>query len=87
MTSVLSEAEGLINGARAKEYGPEDQCFGRAWQMWGPVLESDMPGPTKVALCLALLKVARLCETPTHRDGWVDLAGYTGLGARMTLPR
>jgi hypothetical protein len=29
---------------------------------------------------LGLLKIARLRANPTHRDSWVDLAGYAACG-------
>jgi hypothetical protein len=33
----------------------------------------------------ALIKVARLRETPDHRDSWVDLAGYAAAGFDATV--
>jgi hypothetical protein len=38
-----------------------------------------------VAAMLALLKIARLQQSPNHRDSWVDLAGYAACGAECGL--
>lgn len=35
-----------------------------------------------VAILMALMKIARLIESPNHMDSWVDLAGYAACGAR-----
>jgi hypothetical protein len=34
---------------------------------------------------LALLKIARLKNSPNHRDSWVDIAGYAACGAECAL--
>ena len=39
--------------------------------------------PHQVALCMALLKAARLTHTPDHADSWADLAGYAALGSEL----
>ncbi len=39
-----------------------------------------------VAVMGALIKVARLAETPDHEDSWVDLAGYAACGRQVTAP-
>ena len=37
--------------------------------------------PEQVALCMAGIKIARLIQTPTHADSWLDLAGYAAVGS------
>jgi len=32
---------------------------------------------------MVLLKMARLMQTPDHRDSYVDMAGYAATGARV----
>tara|TARA_E500000305_G_scaffold103078_1_gene98306 strand:+ start:625 stop:780 length:156 start_codon:yes stop_codon:yes gene_type:complete len=34
----------------------------------------------EAALCMAAVKIARLIETPDHRDSWVDGCGYFAIG-------
>jgi hypothetical protein len=36
-----------------------------------------------VSPMMRLMKEARLCETPDHRDSFVDLIGYTLTGAEV----
>lgn len=83
MTSVLSDAEAAINGPRAEAYGDAAQHFACVWHLWAPILDSDLPGPLKVALCLGQLKVARTLNSSQHRDNYVDAAGYGALAARI----
>lgn len=37
--------------------------------------------PTDVALMLAMVKMARLANDPSHKDSWIDIAGYAACGA------
>jgi hypothetical protein len=81
--TILTEAETLINGARAADYGDARENFARIAALCTPILESNAPPEVKVALCMMQVKVARLCHSPDHRDSWIDAAGYAGLGARL----
>lgn len=79
---VLEEAERLINGQRANDYGSPQTNFGRIAKLWEPILGVQIK-PTDVALMLTQLKIARLINSPAHRDSWIDAAGYVGLGAEL----
>lgn len=79
---ILSTADALINGDRAKDYGDATESFTRLGQMWGAILGHDVTA-AQVAMCLAALKLSRLSQTPDHTDSWVDLAGYAALGAEV----
>ena len=84
--SVLNEANKIVNGERASTYGgPEDsfKTIGDLWQAYAGVAFS----PSDVAIMLGLLKVARLKNSPNHRDSWVDLAGYAACGAECGLKK
>ena len=37
---------------------------------------------TDAAVMMILVKVARLMQSPNHRDTWVDIAGYAEVGSR-----
>ncbi len=39
--------------------------------------------PRDVAMLMILLKIARLAETPNHRDSIVDIIGYAACYAEM----
>ena len=79
---ILREAENLINGQRADDYGSPQVNFSRIAKLWEPILGLEIT-PVQAALMLAQLKVARLINTPTHRDSYIDAAGYIALGAEL----
>ncbi len=86
----LANAAGAVLKARNGNYGdPEDNFetiaglwtayFKRKSQAQGVV--SPLPfDRSDVALMTALIKVARLAQTPGHEDSWTDLAGYAACG-------
>jgi hypothetical protein len=85
---VLREAEQLICGARAREYGPPAKNFQTIAELWGPYmrrvgLARRDPQPHEVAALMALLKVARMAQSPEHRDSHVDAAGYVAIAAEL----
>ena len=91
--STLEEAAAIIYG-RDKEvaYGPPKKHFTLVAEYWTSHLnarfgEEGLPAvsltPTDVCLMMALIKAARLAQTPTHRDSQVDGGGYFGLLERV----
>ena len=78
----LKEAEGLINGQRAKEYGPARKNHERIAKIWSVILEQDVT-PEQVVACMVGLKLARLSEDMTKNDSWVDIIGYAALGGEI----
>jgi hypothetical protein len=79
---ILTTAESLINGQRAKDYGDAAENFQRIANLWHPILGIDI-SPEQVALCLVQLKVSRLITSPSHEDSWVDACGYLALGGEI----
>ena len=86
---ILKLSSELINGQRAKDYGDSKTNHQRiadgrnvivnsAWEH-GEKLE-----PSHLALMMAWVKIARLCNTIDHEDSWVDLASYAALGGEMS---
>jgi hypothetical protein len=45
-------------------------------------LETEIT-PSQVALCLCLVKIARLIETPDHEDSFIDLAAYAAIAGEI----
>ena len=78
----LKTAEQLINGPRAKEYGPARKHHERIAQIWSIILEQDIT-PEQVVACMVGLKLARLSEDMTKDDSWVDIIGYAALGGEI----
>lgn len=80
---ILQEAESLINGDRARDYGSAHENFARIARIWSVILGIDVTAQ-EVALCMAGLKLARLANGP-HRDSYVDGAGYMALAGELAL--
>lgn len=80
---VLTEAEDLINGDRDQVYGGDSMnAHERIGKVWAALLNLDDPiPPATVAVMMVGLKGLRAVSSPLHRDSYVDMAGYAGLGA------
>lgn len=87
--AALDEARDLITGDRNNAYGPPWQDFARtaaaltAMCYRGPngrELESH-----DIAIFVMMVKISRLMWTPTKKDSWVDIAGYSGCGYECSL--
>lgn len=91
--ALLEEALRIVTGARRNNYGnPEDNfaCIAALWTTMARRVGIDFTDPSQsftaeqVALMMILMKAARLCETPGHRDSLVDIAGYAACGFRCS---
>lgn len=83
---ILSAAEKLINGDRAKAYGHPKENFGRIAALWNAQLGkklSEALTAEDVAYALVQLKMSRLANTPGHEDSLVDVAGYIALAGEL----
>ena len=82
--AVLQEAADLIVGDRNRDYGEpvanHQHIADIASAITGHALSAR-----DVALILPSVKWARLAKSPTHRDSYVDLAGYTGIAYECAL--
>lgn len=87
-TQILVGADTAINGDRDESYGDAAESFNRIaeflnaagfQQGGGKIVASD------VAIIMSLVKIARLTNSPTHEDSWMDLAGYAALGAEVAI--
>lgn len=86
-TNILREAEKIIYGDREKTYGSPSKNLSTIAKMWNAYLQSLNKAPDQldaqdVAIMMVLLKVARLGNTPGHRDSLVDSCGYMALVER-----
>lgn len=81
--NILLQANDVINGARANDYGDAKENFTRIASRWSQVLGVDVT-PEQVVLCMIDLKVARLCNSINHQDTWLDIAGYVGVFGKLS---
>lgn len=80
---ILEEAKNIVCGEREKEYGETIRNFTHISNMWTAYLRHPITA-IDVANMMILLKVARLKSSPSHKDSWVDVAGYAACGAECS---
>lgn len=80
---MLHRAQALIRGQRQQDYGDKLQNFSQIAMLWQGYLAPKLQfqsaiTPEDVALCMILVKMARLSKSPDHKDSVLDIAGYAG---------
>lgn len=85
---IADEAKRIVSGARRSAYGTPEQNFERIARFWQAYFENTGRGDVKITAAdvsplMRLMKEARLCETPDHKDSFVDIVGYTLTGAEV----
>jgi hypothetical protein len=73
--NALDRANKLVGGDRQNVYGHPLTDFSRTAKLWSAILGVEVTAE-QVALCMMLVKISRLCQTPDHIDSIVDIAGY-----------
>lgn len=67
---------------RGMGYGHPAINHQRIASLWTTFLEYPVKAE-QVAICMALVKIARLVETPNHEDSYIDLAGYAAIAGEL----
>lgn len=73
--TILDEAAQLTSTDRQAVYGHPADDYARTAAMWSAYLGVEVTA-LQAQMCMVLVKVSRLANTPTHRDSLVDIAGY-----------
>lgn len=93
--ALAREAVKIVTGAHRGAYGKPENNFARIATFWNAYLQNrgltlrDENGvfavltAADVSPMMRLMKEARLCETPDHRDSFVDIIGYALTGAEV----
>ena len=87
--TILDEARTVIYGDREKTYGDPGKNLRVIAGYWNTYLTSkgfdfgEGLDYDDVCNMMVLLKVARLANTPLHRDSLVDVCGYLALAERV----
>ena len=80
LESVLQEAERLIGGQRAADYGSAVDIFANIAKMWSVIMGVEFTA-VQVAHAMIALKLCRSTNSKgVKRDDWVDICGYAQLG-------
>lgn len=82
--TILDEARATIAGPRQATYGSATNSFTDIGRHWEIILGVPVTA-AQVAQAMIVVKLVRLGQSPTHRDSWVDIAGYSGLGAEAAF--
>ena len=84
---IADEAKRIVSGVRRSAYGKPEDNFERIARFWTAYFMNTNRDITvlaeDVSLMMALMKIARIAETPDHCDSWVDLVGYALTGAEV----
>ena len=80
---ILDEAKRLTASDRQDVYGDPNENHQRIADLWSVYLETEI-SPSQVALCLSLVKIARLIESPNHLDSYIDLAAYSAIAGEIS---
>ena len=81
-SEILKQAEKYINGEKDEVYGAPLINHKRIALLWQVVLGTEI-SPAEVAICMALVKVARLVQTPDHEDSYIDAAAYMAIAGEV----
>lgn len=83
---ILGSALALTTGPRARDYGDVLVNHARIAALWnvmlGPKLKVAIQ-PHEVALCMGLVKNARLVQTPDHKDSYDDGVAYIAIAGEL----
>ncbi len=78
---LLKETIKVITGPRAKDYGDKYINHVNISELWSSYLGHKI-SPHDVAICMALVKIARLKHRRT-KDCYIDIAGYAAIAAEI----
>ena len=79
---ILQEALRLTSTDRQKNYGEPFINHQRIANIWSVLLSVEIT-PSQVALCMVGVKLARLVETPDHKDSFIDMAAYAAIAGEI----
>ena len=78
---LLKETIKVITGPRAKDYGDKYNNHANISKLWSSYLDYEI-SPHDVAICMALVKIARLKHRRT-KDCYIDIAGYAAIAGEI----
>ena len=82
-STIINEALATVQERGATYADPATNHF-RIAQLWSAYLERAIE-PSEVAMCMALVKIARLMESPQHDDSYIDLVAYAAIAGELAL--
>jgi hypothetical protein len=80
---ILTNAADTITN-RGATHGHYDHTMLRTAKLWQEYLERPIE-PMDVAICMALVKLARIMETKSNNDSWVDAVAYFAIAGELAV--
>ena len=80
---ILTNAADIID-ERSKTHGHYDLTMLRTSKLWGDYLEREVD-PMDVAICMALVKLARIMETRDVNDNFLDAVAYFAIAGELAV--
>ena len=80
---LLTNAADTI-AERGKTHGHYDLTMLRTSKLWSDFLEREID-PMDVAICMALVKLARIMESPKHDDNFYDAIAYMAIAGELAV--
>ena len=77
----LDKAAKIVTGQRQFDYGDKYQNHENISKLWSAYLDFEI-SPHDVAICMLLVKVARLKHRKTE-DCYLDMAGYAAIAGEI----
>ena len=77
----LDEAKNALFD-RGRAYGHPAVNHQRIASLWSTYLEYPVKAED-VAICMALVKIARLIESKNHEDSYLDLVAYSAIAGEL----
>jgi hypothetical protein len=84
--TILQEADRIVNGQRAQDYGSVSESFSAIAVGWSSIAKTTITAD-QVALMMIWLKVCRANNNTKHKDSWLDIAGYVACWEKMENER
>lgn len=86
--TTLDLAKDIVGGGRQQDYGDKQINFERIAGMWTAYLNARLKdgeklSPRDISALYMLGKIARIAHNENHFDSWLDIAGYTEIGASI----
>ena len=78
----LEEAARIVTGQRQFDYGNKYENHKNISDLWSAYLDKEV-SPHDVAICMLLVKVARLKHRKT-KDCYLDMAGYAAIAGEIS---
>lgn len=80
---ILAIARQLVDGSRAEQHGDFRELHMRIAAMWNAYLGITVFDAHSAAVCMSLVKTARIKSGEYNSDDYVDLAGYAAIACAI----